>query len=65
MKVKSIVGSDPDELEQLINMLIDGKKIIDIKYLISPEVKVGDMTLSMHSSTTMRRKLLYKRATTN
>jgi hypothetical protein len=25
--------------------LIDGKKIIDIKYLISPEVKMGDMTL--------------------
>lgn len=45
MKVKSIVDSDPDELEERINTLIDGKKIIDIKYLISPEVKVGDMTL--------------------
>ena len=45
MKVKSIVDPDPDELEARINTLIDGKKIIDIKYLISPQVKVGDMTL--------------------
>jgi hypothetical protein len=45
MKVKAIVYSDPEELEERINTVIDGKKIIDIKYLISPEVKVGDMTL--------------------
>ena len=45
MRVKAIVYSDLEELEQRINTLIDGKKIIDVKYLISPAVKMGDMTL--------------------
>lgn len=45
MRVKAIVYSDPEELEERINTLIDGKKMIDIKYLVSPAVKMGDMTL--------------------